>query len=723
MKLFAPTVFIVTLLQFCYAQNSVKAFVYDGTDKKPLQGVTAIIEGTNKSTVSDSTGAITFINIPLGKVSIQISYVGFEPQVITISVPQLSRTLPKIYLQRIETKNEEVIVTSSRTNSRIEDLPTKVEVVGSEEVDEENGIRSSGISGILGDVAGIQIQQNSAVTANADARIQGLPGKYTQILRDGMPLFGGYSGSFNVLQIPPSDLKQIEIIKGSSSTLYGGGAIAGLINLVTKSPRLNNPEREITLNETTLKETNANVYLSSRNKIFGYTFFSGLTHQSSVDVNKDGYSDAPHQESFFLHPKFFFYPNSKQVFTLGYNLSLENRKGGDMEVLKEKIDSTHQFYIRNKSARNIVDASWQYHLRQNEELNVKAAINFFDRDIKTNLFGMRADQSSWFSEASYLKKMKAHDIVGGINFSGESLFKERPDSTKINPYRYTTIGIFIQDDWKLTNKWVVQSGLRLDRHNAFGNFILPRISVLYKITNNILTRLGAGLGYRVPTPVSIEIDERDYPKVQPFTSSTVSAERSEGINWDINYKKYVNGWKLTVNQMLYYTRINKPVVETTSINGDINYYNASKPLTTAGFETYISLIQEELELYAGYTYTVAKQLYDASHPYVSLSARDKFATVVAYELLDKVRVGYELSYTGKQWLDNGNTTPGYVITAAMVRYNVKNVSLVLNCENLLDYRQTRKENIVYGSSISPYFKQIWAPIDGRVLNLSAKFSW
>ena len=45
-------------------------------------------------------------------------------------------------------------------------------------------------------------------------RVQGLPGKYTQLLRDGVPLFGGYSGSFSILQIPPLDLRQIEIVKG-----------------------------------------------------------------------------------------------------------------------------------------------------------------------------------------------------------------------------------------------------------------------------------------------------------------------------------------------------------------------------------------------------------------------------------------------------------------------------------------------------------------------------
>jgi len=131
----------------------------------------------------------------------------------------------------------------------------------------------------------------------------------------------------------------------------------------------------------------------------------------------------------------------------------------------------------------------------------------------------------------------------------------------------------------------------------------------------------------------------------------------------------------------------------------------------------------DLEVYLGYTYTVAKQLYDNSHPYVSLSARNKFASVITYEFTPRFRSGIEVAYTGKQYLDNRNKTPGYVFVAAMMRYDIKKISLVLNCENLFDYRQTRKETIVLPPNTNPSFKQIWAPLDGRVINLSAKISW
>ena len=90
---------------------------------------------------------------------------------------------------------------------------------------------------LLNEMTGIHIQQTSATSFNSDIRIHGLKGKYTQLLRDGMPLYGGFSSGLGLLQVAPLDLHQVEIIKGSNSTLYGGGAIAGLVNLVTKKPK------------------------------------------------------------------------------------------------------------------------------------------------------------------------------------------------------------------------------------------------------------------------------------------------------------------------------------------------------------------------------------------------------------------------------------------------------------------------------------------------------
>jgi len=217
------------------------------------------------------------------------STVGFDSLVYDKLLNQ--DTVINIELVSNERQLDEVIViASSRNNQRIESSPLKVEVLGSEELQEENTIKPANIASLIGDISGIQIQQTSVTSGNSNVRIQGLDGKYTQILRDGMPLFDGFSGGFGILSIPPLDLRQIELIKGSASTLFGGGAIGGLINVISKKP---SPKKEtiFSINRSSLKESNLNFFVSRKLKKIGFTLYGGINHQEAVDVNQDGFSD------------------------------------------------------------------------------------------------------------------------------------------------------------------------------------------------------------------------------------------------------------------------------------------------------------------------------------------------------------------------------------------------------------------------------------------------
>ena len=703
-----------------FSQNNFNCFIKDAESKESLTGVTAKINSSTKITASDANGSIAFTNLPAGNIKITFSFVGYGDQIVSFHIPQ-GDTVQIIYLQKAEVKTEEeVIISSSRTNSRIEDLPTKVEVLGSEEVDEEAGTIPGNIASLLGDIAGIQNQRTSETTGSIDLRVQGLPGKYTQILRDGLPLFGGYSGSFSVLQIPPLDLKQVEIIKGASSTLYGGGAIAGMINLVSKAPKLNDPQHSILANYSTLNEFNLNTFHSGRNKNTGYTFFAGTTLQRAKDVNKDGFSDVPDLKSFFLHPKLFLYPGQKNIVTLEYDGTYEDRNGGDMQVLHDKKDNVHQFFIQNKSFRNSVAATWENKINKTDEINFKGLLSFFNRDINTNVFGMKAAQQTYFTELAYLKKWDKHTLVSGINISGENFDKKSPDSSFINTYSNHILGVFVQDDWKLTQKLTAQTGLRFDYNDSYDPVLLPRLSLLYKFNHHFTSRLGGGMGYKAPSVFNNDVDERELRNHN--LAGDVLLEKSLGANWDVNYKQKFNGWDITINQMFYVTQINRPVIAENN-SAYFKYINAIKPLNTKGFETYVAVKHDGLEMYLGYTYTIAKQLYNPAQPFVPLSAKSKFAAVISNEFSRRFRACIEASYTGRQYLDDGSKTPGYLVAAGMVRYDVKNISFVLNCENIFDYRQTRKEGIVYGNISNPSFKQLWAPVDGRVVNLSVRINF
>jgi outer membrane receptor for ferrienterochelin and colicins len=330
---------------------------------------------------------------------------------------------------------------------------------------------------------------------------------------------------------------------------------------------------------------------------------------------------------------------------------------------------------------------------------------------------MQASQFSYYSEASYVLKRGKHDLVTGLNSNGERFRKILPDSSSIASYRYSTLGLFIQDDWRIDPRLTLETGIRADFHNRYGTFILPRLSLLYKISAALTSRLGGGMGYKIPTVFNSEVDERDYKNI--VLDPGVKAERSIGANWDVNYKKRFGEVVLAVNQSFYFTHINRPLVDRTQA-GLVLYYTEDLPVVTKGFETWVQVSYKGLEAYLGYTLADAQKKYDKINPYLELSARDKFASVVSYEFSSRFRACIEAAYTGKQYLRNGNRSPAYLFAAAMVRYDIGAFSFVLNCENLFDYRQNKQEAIVIPPFTNPTFRQLWAPIDGRVANLSVK---
>src|SRR6266404_4594075 len=286
------------------AQQSLTMTVIND-EQKPLSGATVKWNEENKIYVTDSLGKITVRNISNGKQSFTISYVGYKERTVTYNLLIQDKVI-EIELEQSAEHGEEVIVSATRTSRSIGNTPTRVEVISGEEIHEEAEMRTGDIRMLLAESTGIQTQQTSATSANASIRIQGLDGRYTQILKDGFPLYSGAATGLGLLQIPPLDLRQVEIIKGSSSTLYGGGAIAGLINLISKIPT---EKRELNfhINGTTAKGLDINVFYGQRFKKTGATVFVSRNSNAAYDPAHISLSAIPEFERYTINPRLFLY--------------------------------------------------------------------------------------------------------------------------------------------------------------------------------------------------------------------------------------------------------------------------------------------------------------------------------------------------------------------------------------------------------------------------------
>ena len=716
---FFVTISLILLSSQTFSQKKVKITISDSVTNNPIASVTLTVKN-KQITFTDSTG-FALITTSDSIISISASAIGYKQQLITIHANEAD--LFRIFLVQEQKDLEEVtVVSSTRSNQSIESAPIKIEVLDNEEMKEESTVKPGTVLGIIGDISGIQIQQLSATSGNSDVRIQGLEGKYTQILRDGLPLYDGFSGGFGLMSIPPLDLKQVELIKGSASTLYGGGAIGGLVNLISKRPTTNQ-ESIITFNQTTLKESNFNSFFSKRNKKAGYTFYAGITNQSAVDVNDDGFSDVSRMQTLVVHPRLFFYPDEKTTIIAGFCTTNDKRNGGDMIVLEDKPDSIHQYFENNKILRNSAELILERKINAKDHFTLKTSASNFMRDVSTQTYTYKAKQFDYFSEASFLINRNKHNWVTGINFSGNNFNKISGDSTYINDVANKTIGSFLQYNYKATESTNFELGLRDDYHFTYGNFILPRIALFHRINDKWGMRAGFGAGYKIPNALSPQINDYPLTMLLPIDNS-VKPERSYGYNAELNYKlKWDEENSLFINQAFFLTQLNNPMIAAELSNGQVAFSNASKPIITKGFDTYMKLRLEEWELYAGCTYTIAERKYLSQNQFMPLTPKFRLAGMLTKEWEGKARFCVESSYNGYQYRLDNSKTPGYLFMAAMFEYKFgMYISAVINCENILDYRQSKIENLYTGNISNPNFVPLWAPIDGRVININLKYS-
>ena len=709
------------------AQNTFKGIVKDSTTKEILTDVTAVLKNSTIGNSSTQSGEIIITNIPNGIQTIVLSSVGFQTKEFAFTFPLADSYFIELLLSTDKNEMEEVVVQSTKSNRSIANTPTRVEVL-TEEIDEAATMDPSKVAHLLTHSTGIQVQQTSATSNTANVRIQGLDGRYTQILKDGFPLYGGFSGSLSIMQIPPLDLRQIEYIKGGASTLYGGGAISGLINLISKEPTTE--ETLIHLNASHVGAFDANAFMSKKSGKIGFTLLAQRNTHKVFDADHDGYSDLPQLTKYNFNPKLVFYITGKTKLSVGATFTNEKRQGGDLNLMKDEAVTTSSFYKEvNDINRTTTQVKFDHNLDDRQTITVRNSFNIFNRSLSitpsfaSGEYKFAGKQLSSFSEASYSYRKNKNMLITGINFYTDE-FKETPlQSPALRNEENKTMGVFGNYTFDIGNKVAIESGLRADYVFNQKWYILPRVSALFKWTNRLTTRVGGGLGYRNASIFNQEAELLGYKNVQAINRATTQAEESYGGNIDIGYKVSIGKhFTINFNQMFFYTYLNKPLVlqQTTPTSGIYNFANANGYTQSAGAETFFKFGFYDFVLFVGYTYTNATNHFSNTKSDLTLTPKHSLKGDLLYALPGKWRIGLDYEFKSSQALSNGARSKDFWTFGAVVEYTYKHFTFFGNVENFTNLRQTNFGSLRSAPYNTPQFTDVWAPLDGIVFNYGLK---
>lgn len=699
---------------------SLKLQIIDEHDETPIPGVIVKIIGTNTGGVTDIDGMVSFENLTVGSYQLQLSLIGYERKRVSVTIPtETSVTI--IHLHEEHGNLEEVVVQSTRSSRTIADIPTRIELIAGEELEEKANMKPGDIRLLLSESTGIMVQVTSPTSANAAIRIQGLDGRYTQLLKDGFPLYSGAASGLSLLQIPPLDLQQVEVLKGSASTLYGGGAIAGLVNLISKRPT-EEGETSFLLNGTNAGGFDISGFHGKRNGKWGSTIFAAYNANSPFDPADIGLSAIPKLQRYTFNPRLFYYPSNQTSVEFGINMNQEDRKGGNMALLRNQDAPANAFFEENRSFRINSQFQLNHELDENKRLQVKNAVNFFDRSLTTNNYLFQGQQWSSFSEVNYQVDKTKSDWVMGANVYTEQFIDQ--DQVLDRSYHLQTYGLFAQNTWTIQPQWILESGLRTDYVPDYGWAVLPRVAMLWKANANFSSRFGGGLGYKAPTIFTEETERLQYQNVLPIQPASNVLERSYGLNWDVNYKTGLldDALFVSINHLFFYTYLDRPLF-LESVGGSVNTFqlqNIDGYVDTRGMETNVKWEWRDFKWLMGYSYTDARIIRQGTSNTYPLTPKHRLNSVLFYEVHDEIRVGWESYYFSPQQLSDGSVGQSYWIMGFMAEKMWERFSVYINFENFLDARQTRFDTIFTGSINNPVFREIYAPLDGFVINGGVK---
>ena len=514
-NIFCVLFFLFTNISLAQTINGV---VKD-QDHNLLFGATVYNSLNGKSTLTNEEGVFSIASIK-GENKLVISYVGYTPKVL--NVDGNTTNIGTIALENDSL--EEVVI--SGTLRQVSKLKSAVQI----ELYSADFFRAtpkaSFFEAIEG-INGVRPQLNCNICNTGDIHINGQEGANTMVLIDGLPLVSGLSTVYGLSGIPQSLIKQVEVIKGPASTLYGSEAIGGVINLITKLPE-NVHRFNIDAYTTSWGELNvdlgAKYQLKSVQGLIGVNYFN---YSNPIDNNEDGFTDLTLQHRISIFNKIKMKRNS-----IAFRYFYEDRWGGEMNWNSDYRGGTQVYGESIYTSR--IEVFGKYDVSEN--LFLQYSLNNHDQNSVYGSTSYNALQTIGFLQGIYSKALKNHNLLVGATYRYTS-YDDNTPATQTK--EVTTLpGLFIQDEWKLGNSQTLLSGIRYDRNSIYGDIWTPRLN--YKWASNdesSIVRLGFGTGYRVVNVFTEDHAALTGARDVVFTED-ILPEKSWNVNVNWNQKLY-----------------------------------------------------------------------------------------------------------------------------------------------------------------------------------------
>jgi iron complex outermembrane receptor protein len=611
----------------------------------------------------------------------------------------------------------EIKVSATRIEKLAGETPTRVEVLDEMEVDENTLMAPSGITMLLNETPGLWVHHASPALGTGSVRILGLPGQYTVMLADGLPLYGGAASALGPLDVSPVDLQRVEIIKGSASSLYGAQALGGVINLVSKPATGRN---EVLFNRRMLGVTDAATWLSRRyGENVGASFLASGTVQDAEDIDHDGWADQARGRRFNMRPRLTISDDKGRSMFLTAGYGYDKRVGGTLGNAVTPGGVPFPEGLRSQRA----------------DVGARAVIPFADSGsmaARLAISGNRRERA--FGEGplendgvttGFLELTRSFIGSASATVVGSSLQYDAFTNSLNARYdhHWFTPSLFATGE-RLVGPVTLSLSARGDAHPEAGFQLTERVAALVKPATDWSVRVSGGTGFAAPTAMTEETEAIGLRAVLP--GPELKPEKSLGTMLDINGK--LVGAEVLVTT--YASVIDNPIEAVGNNNGDVILRNAGSATRMTGVESAAIWRFEGGKFLGTYGYMKGSRpdVFTGAREAMPLVPRHRVGGDLMFEKEGVYRGGIEGIWYGAQSLDENpyrtKSKPYLYLMAIYVR-QFRGLEVVANFENLLNVRQTKTDPLVLPTRGmgGRWTTDVWAPLEGFMANVAIRYRW